>query len=132
MGNRTVVIASNYQAGDTVGPFRLATSSDVLTDGLGNVISANSSSFVTKTTSYTLATSDYMVLADASAGNMSLILPPASLNSGLRYVIKRIDTGSHNVIVTSSSDIDDQSLGIGLVSYASMHLISNGSKWWIY
>lgn len=131
MSNRTIVVASDYINGDMTGPFRAAKPSDTIVDANGNVISI-SNAVVSKTANYELATTDYVVLADASSANIVLTLPSAASVPNKIYILKRIDSGAGNksVTVTSSVNIDNQT-SIGLDAYASFYAVSYNSKWWM-
>jgi hypothetical protein len=87
----------------------------------------------TKTANYTVATSDTVILADATSGSVTITLPTASSASGYRFFVKRIDNSGNSVTVQrSSSDTIDgainQTLGL---QYMSITVVSNGNNWFI-
>lgn len=87
----------------------------------------------TKTSNYTMATSDMVVLADAASGNVVITLPTASSTSGYRFFIKRIDNSANTVTVqrSSSDTIDGATSHTIDQQYTSMTVVSNGSNWYI-
>ena len=144
---RKVIAAFDDASGDTgdvyyrdsSGHFtRLAIGStgDVLTVS-GGLPSWGANSVVmataTKTTNYTVTTSDTVILADATAGNVTITLPSASSASGYRFFVKRIDGSANSVsIARAGSDTIDGSISLNItVQYVSITLISNGSNWFI-
>src|SRR5581483_10913172 len=110
-----VLLSGGTMTGKLVVPtFQLTTSpasGDVLTsDSSGNATwqpaaSSNQHTVVTKTNAqspYTLTTADEVVLANATAGAISLVLPTAVGNKNL-YAIKKIDSTSNTVTVSTTS-----------------------------
>jgi hypothetical protein len=87
----------------------------------------------TKTADYTVATTDTVVFADATSGNVTITLPTASTASGYRFFVKRIDGSSNSVTVQrSSSDTIDGATSQSLpIQYMSITVVSNGSNWFI-
>ncbi|HSX05827.1 MAG TPA: hypothetical protein VLF69_05130 [Candidatus Saccharimonadales bacterium] len=88
----------------------------------------------TKTTNYTVTTTDAVILADATSGNVTITLPAASGASGYRFYIKRVDnTTTNSVTITpNGSDTIDGFTGISVVSqYDTYELVSNGTTWYI-
>lgn len=87
----------------------------------------------TKTSNYTAATSDTVLLADAASGNVTITLPTASTASGYRFFVKRIDGSANSVSVQrSGSDTIDGVASQSLdVQYTSITIVSNGSNWFI-
>lgn len=95
----------------------------------GSVILATAS----KTTNYTVTTSDTVILADCTGGNVTVTLPLASSASGYRFCIKRTDGSANTVsIARSGSDTIDGSTSLSIsVQYVSITIVSNGSNWFI-
>ncbi|HEV2403741.1 MAG TPA: hypothetical protein VGS08_06100 [Candidatus Saccharimonadales bacterium] len=115
----------------------------------GQVLTATSSSATTwqtpnvdqhtvvyKNGNYTLTTSDEVILADASGGNITMTLPTAVSNTNL-YQIKKIDSSSNTVTIatTSSQTIDGGSTAVIKVQYVSVSLVagvvSSASNWYV-
>ena len=87
----------------------------------------------TKTTAYTLTATDSVVLADATSAALTVTLPSAVGIAGRQYTIKRINSGSNNVNIgtTSSQTIDGSaSKSIG-AQYSAATLVSDGANWQI-
>lgn len=74
-----------------------------------------------------LADSDYTLLADASAGNVSVVLPPANGIAGRMYVIKKMDNTPNTVTLIGSTD-GEANRAIG-TRYGSYTIQSTGNKW---
>lgn len=87
----------------------------------------------TKTTSYTVTSSDTVVFADATSGNVTITLPAASGLTGYRFYVKRIDGSSNTVtIARSGSDTIDGNTSCTLdLQYTAIGVVSNGSAWYI-
>ncbi len=86
-----------------------------------------------KTTSYTIGTSDTVIFANASFGAVVITLPVASGLTGYRFFIKRTDGSANSCsIARSGSDTIDGQTSISFdMQYASMTVISDGSQWYI-
>lgn len=87
----------------------------------------------TKTSNYTLSSTDTVIFADATSGNVTITLPTASSIAGYRFYIKRVD-GSGNTcsVARSGSDTIDGQTSVSLPQqYTSLTLVSDGSAWYI-
>jgi len=86
----------------------------------------------TQTSNYTILTSDMVILADATSGNLTMTLPTA-VGTTNGYTVKKIDSSSNTVTIatTSSQTIDGGSTAVIRVQYASISVVSNGSNWLI-
>jgi hypothetical protein len=90
-------------------------------------------SVVSKTTTYTITTSDSTVLCDATSAAFTVTLPTAVSVSGKTYTVKKIDSSTNAITIatTSSQTIDTistQTLGI---QNAWLVMQSDGSNWQI-
>jgi|GEM_PF-2059144 len=87
--------------------------------------------FASKTSAYTITSSDYSIAADASSGAFDITLPTASGITGRIYFIKRINSGGNavTVVTTSSQTIDGATTFSLSAQYASLMVQSNGSNW---
>lgn len=87
----------------------------------------------TKTSSYTLVASDNVILGDASGGNVVITLPLASIASGYRFQIKKIDSSSNTTSLQCSGGdtIDGSTTAVISVQYLSITIVSDGSNWYI-
>jgi hypothetical protein len=92
------------------------------------------------TSNYTITSSDYQILVDATGGNITLTLPAvssvydATLGVGIIYSIKRIDASGNTVTVQrAGSDLIDNATSFTLTSLQSKSLqAASGGNWWIY
>lgn len=87
----------------------------------------------TKTTNYTIGTSDTIIFADATSGNVTITLPAASSSSGYRFYVKRVDNSANTCAVArAGADTIDGQTSISLdLQYTSITIASNGSAWYI-
>ncbi|HSX43168.1 MAG TPA: hypothetical protein VLF59_03720 [Candidatus Saccharimonadales bacterium] len=90
-------------------------------------------STTTKTTGYTVTSSDTVVFADATSGNVTITLPTASGVAGYRFYVKRIDGSANTVTISrSGSDTIDGMTSFTLdLQYTAFGVVSNGSNWYI-
>lgn len=86
-----------------------------------------------KTAAYTITTSDDIVLCNASSGAFTVTLPTASGNTGLQFVVKRLNSGSNAVTVaTAGGQTIDGASTVSLSSqYEFITLVSDGSNWFL-
>lgn len=87
----------------------------------------------TQTSSYTVASSDTVVFANATTGNVTITLPAASGLAGYRFYIKRIDGSANSVTIarTGTDTIDGQTSFTLDLQYTAFGVVSNGSAWYI-
>jgi hypothetical protein len=88
----------------------------------------------TKTaTTYTISSSDTVIIADATSNNVTITLPVASGLTGYRFYVKRKDATANTVsIVRSGSDTIDGATSQTLdAQYTSATVVSDGSNWYI-
>jgi hypothetical protein len=76
---------------------------------------------------------DYLIIADATAGAITMTLPPAALLSGRIYVFKQINSGANAVIVDPSGaeTIDGAATYTLSAQWNSVTIMSNGTAWFI-
>ena len=88
----------------------------------------------TKTSNYTIGSSDTVIFADATSGAVTITLPAASSTGGYRFYVKRIDSTLANScsIARSGSDTIDGQTSVSLsLQYESLTLVSDGANWYI-
>jgi hypothetical protein len=86
----------------------------------------------TKTSNYTIGSSDTVIFADATSGNVTITLPAASGLAGYRFYVKRTDGASNTCSVAPASGTIDGAASVSLdVRYMSLMVVSNGSAWYI-
>lgn len=92
---------------------------------------SSSNTVTAQTTNYTILTTDYAVLMDATASNRNATLYTAVGHSGSIAVVKKTDSTTNFVdIITTSSQTIDGALIYRLVNQnESVILISDGSNW---
>lgn len=76
---------------------------------------------------------DYLIIADATGGAITMTLPPAALVAGRIYSFKRINSGANAVIVDAyGAETIDGSLTHTLTpQWNSVTIMSNGVAWFI-
>jgi len=94
---------------------------------------ATRGAFRSVTTSGSVVSGDYFLICDATAGAITLTLPPAALVAGRIYVFKRINAGANTVTVDAyaSETIDGAATHVLPPQWNSITIISNGTAWFI-
>lgn len=88
---------------------------------------------VTKIANYTALSTDYTILVDASAGDVTITLPAAASNDEKEYNVKKIDSSSNTVTIdgNASETIDGNLTLSTTVQYTSITVQCDGTEWWI-
>lgn len=83
--------------------------------------------------SYTITSTDTVILADASSNGVTITLPAASSFTGYRFYIKRKDASANTVTIgrTGSDTIDGATSQTLNAQYTSATVVSDGSNWYI-
>ncbi len=86
----------------------------------------------TKTTNYTLLSTDDVIFGDTTSGDVTLSLPAASTVTGKIYYIKRITVADGNEVIIDP-DSSETVLGLATLSLFSKEelvaIISDGANW---
>lgn len=87
----------------------------------------------TVTTSDTLTPADFLILADATAGALTVTLPVAANSRGALIVTKKTDASGNAVTVAGDgSETIDGAANVSLASqYDAVTVACDGSGWWI-
>ena len=93
---------------------------------LENMINASQPTVVVVTENYNASNQD-LILANATAGNVTITLPAVVL--GLTATIKKTDVSANQVIISGNIDGDAQK--IITTQYDSITVISDGTNWFI-
>ena len=85
------------------------------------------------TASGNVVSGDYLIIADAAGGAITMTLPQAALVPGRIYVFKRINSGANAVIVDPSGaeTIDGAATYTLSAQWNSVTIMSNGTAWFI-
>ena len=85
------------------------------------------------TTSGNVVSGDYLIIADATAGAITMTLPPAALVPGRIYAFKRINSGANAVIVDgyAAETIDGAATHTLTPQWNALTIMSNGTAWFI-
>jgi hypothetical protein len=83
------------------------------------------------TTSGNVLSGDYLIIADATAGAITMTLPPAALVPGRIYAFKRINSGANQVIIDgyASETIDGATSHSMSPQWNSLIIMTNGVAW---
>lgn len=81
--------------------------------------------------SHTTLTTNAIVIVDATDGVITITLPPA--NIGAEFIIKKIDVSANAVTVDGdgSETIDNVTTKALGSQYDNVHIVSDGTEWWI-
>ena len=75
---------------------------------------------------------DYALIVDTSAGNVTITLPPAASSSGTILVFKKSSASNTVTIQANASEtIDGANTQTITAQYGSLRIICDGTKWWI-
>ena len=85
------------------------------------------------TTSGNVVSGDYLIIADATAGAITMTLPPAALVPGRIYAFKRINSGANAVIIDgyAAETIDGNLTHTLTPQWNALTIMSNGTAWFI-
>ncbi len=113
---------------DTSGQVGIGTSSPTSTLQVNGSVAMN---IVSKSANYTLTSSDYTVLCDASSAGFTLTLPAASSCTGRIYRIIKIDETT-NLLTFSTALRYSKNTSITTLNYnKTLTIQSDGTDWWI-
>ncbi len=87
----------------------------------------------TAATNYTVLTTDRIILADATSGNVTIdLLDVATAIDGYRLIVKRIDSSGNTVTVDGDgSETIDGLTTQPIGALGSLSLVSDGTEYWI-
>jgi hypothetical protein len=94
---------------------------------------ATRGAFRSVTTSGSVVSGDYLIIADATAGAITMTLPPAALVPGRIYAFKRINSGANAVIIDgyASETIDGATTHTLTPQWNNLIIMTNGVAWFI-
>lgn len=143
------VTVMNY--GFTTGTSLATGTTNILDDGTGGIVTPTYAYFngnvtsagkftmyngfvvnaTTKTAGYTIKTSDYVILCDATSAGFTLTLPDATANFGQVYVIKKTDSSGNAVTISTilSQKIDGASSASIATQNEAVMIMSDGTNW---
>lgn len=84
---------------------------------------------VSKTGDYTATGADRLILVDASGGAVTITLPVITDIGGMEHYIKKTDTSTNKVTVTSTSNIDGVPNQILDEQYEVLKVKAGSSEW---
>ena len=126
IGNGAIVNVSNaIQLGNT-SVTSVVTSGTIKSNGM-------ISNLVSKTSAYTVQTSDEIITGDATSATFTISLPTAVGIAGQTFTIKRLNAGVNSVSIgtTSSQTIDGAPSLVLNAQYKYLKVVSNGANWLI-
>ncbi len=80
---------------------------------------------------YNATTADSLILSDASSGPLTVTLPAAADSEGASFFIKKIDSSTNVVDVTSPDTIDGLVTQTITLQYDALNPVSNGTAWFL-
>ena len=84
------------------------------------------------TQNYTVLSTDHMIFANATNGNITLTLPTAVGIIGRQYIIKRVDGSANSVIIEpNASETIEGDSNKSLTDQCSVVIVSDNNNWWI-
>lgn len=85
------------------------------------------------TASGTVLVTDYLILANATGGAITVTLPEAAENQGRVLVVKKTDASVNAVTLdgNGSETIDGAATKALSAQYAGTMILSDGSGWWV-
>lgn len=101
---------------------------------VGGPVGGPTSTLITTITVSTTLTGAYgIILADATAGAITVTLPAAADYKEKLFSIKKIDSSANIVTVAAASGetIDEATSHLIPVQYVSIDVVSDGTEWWI-
>ncbi|AOR77223.1 hypothetical protein [Novosphingobium resinovorum] len=72
---------------------------------------------------------DYLILVDATAGNVTVTMPAPQ--NGRQLCVKRIDASANTVSIAAAANIDGAASKAITPQYASLTVMCDGATWWI-
>jgi hypothetical protein len=85
---------------------------------------------VSKVASYVATNDDWAILADASAGSLTITLPDAAIHSGRLFFVKKTDSSTNTVTVSTGGGTIDGSASVVISSqYGDVFVISDGTNY---
>lgn len=141
LGNRADVASSNLTNATAIGSGAIVSTSNTIQLGNTSVVTVVTSgaiksngmlsNLVSKTSAYTLLTSDEIITGDATSSAFTITLPTAVGITGQTFTIKRLNAGINIVTVgtTASQTIDGTSTYILNAQYKYLKVVSNGTSW---
>jgi hypothetical protein len=96
----------------------------------GSVMSAQ---YRNVTTTGNVVSGDYLIVANAAGGAITMTLPPAALVPGRIYTFKRINSGANAVVIDPSGaeTIDGAATYTLSAQWNSVTIMNNGIAWFI-
>lgn len=107
-----------------------------IADGAGTA-AANAASFGTLrsvTTSTTIVSTDFTILADAASGSIIVSLPPAATANGRIFCVIRTNSGGANNVTVdpyASETINGAANHVLTSQYSRVVFTSNGTAWFL-
>lgn len=84
------------------------------------------------TANATLANTDYVVMANATSGNVTLTLPAAASYTGRIYYVGKTDESTNTVTFSPALKLTETTT-ISSINFAKKYkIVSDGTDWWIY
>lgn len=85
------------------------------------------------TSAQTLTADNYLVIVDASSGNIIITLPASASHANRIYTIKKIDSSSNKVTIDANGTekIDGEQTVVLNLQYSYVTIVCDGDEWFI-
>ena len=108
---------------------------DTTTDALQTAIALVNAAFARRSVTATgnLTATDYLVLADATSGAITLTLPAVASANGAYIIVKKVDVSANAVTIdgNGAETIDGATTKALTAQYDAVTVACDGSQWWI-
>jgi hypothetical protein len=97
-------------------------------NAFGNAVSVS-----TKTSNYTLLTTDFVILGDCTSGAITFTLPTASAGIGRIFFVKKVDASANVLSLqgAGSDTIDGMNIFMLPSQWQAITVVSSGTAWYI-
>jgi len=86
----------------------------------------------TVTSSGTASVGSYLILCNATSGNVTITMPSVFSATGVPYIFKKTDSSANTCIISSSSSIDGAATQTISLQYQSLNVMSTGTTYGLY
>lgn len=110
------------------------TGSDAKFTSITGTLNGLATNVILVSSNTTLSNNNHIILASASTVDLFITLPSASSSPFRQYIIKKIDSNAHKIIISGSAAQTIDGLATRLINtqYETVTLVNNGvSEWFI-
>ena len=126
-----VLAASPIFSGTPTVPTPLSSDSSLQIANTQFVANAVKTPLAIKTSNYTITSSDYTVLCNASIATFSLTLPAAADSTDKIIIIKKIDSSYNRITFSPNVYLTDSETALSINYPKTIKIQSNGTNWYV-